>query len=478
MSKLSCEVPVADNLQNTLKKYVSKGNFCDVTLVSDDYQQFPAHKLMLAAHSPVLETLLLNCPLAETSHTVLHLRGYSGLQMQKLLQLIYHGEMSNYDVQDDDEFYQLFFELQIQLNNGESKLQEHTLEYNANDQIIELNKFKEDHKVLNSSNVTLALISNDTKKLNHNEVNIDVDEKEQHAMLGNEKDEHIILEKQNDDMTFESIEYSILDGKKRKYFKIIDDAEAKFECALCDEICNDQRSLSKHYSGTHDTETVDVKCKNCMKIFKHETTGRAIHRLKIHFLAFHGIHKYQCSECDFKSGARDPVCKHFDNNHPTQAFPCDECDYIVKGGMAKHQLILHKKRWHGLDGGIEAVKCEKCDVIVRGKIGLRHHMKSKHTVKSLFPCSRCPFKTSSKEYLKKHESGIHDGVKTECQMCDYKAVNASALKNHNRATHEGLRFYCDECTSHFSQNGQLKKHLRIKHNRVFKKMYDVCRTNA
>ena len=470
MSKLNCEVSVADNLQNMLKKYVSKGNFCDVTLVSDDYQQFPAHKLMLAAHSPVLETLLLNCPSAESSHTVLHLRGYSGLQLQKLLQLVYHGEMSNNGLQDDDEFHKLFLELQIQLINGESIKQEHSLECNANDQKRELNKFKEDHKVLNSSNLTLALISNDTKKQNHNEIKIKMGEKEQHVMLGNEKDDHIILEKENDDMTLETIEYSVIDGKKTNYFKIIDDAEAKFECALCDEICNDKRSLSKHYSGTHDTETVDVKCKNCMKIFKHETTGKAIQRLKIHFLAFHGIQKYQCTECDFKAGARDPVYKHFGNNHPTQAFPCDECDYVVKGRMAKYQLILHKKRWHGMDGGIEAVKCEKCDIFLKGKIGLRHHMASKHTVQRLFACSRCPFKTSSKEYLKKHESGIHDGVKFKCQMCDYETNYYGPLKNHIRVTHEGLRFYCDECTSHFSQNGQLKKHMRIKHNRVFKKM--------
>ena len=123
-----------------------------------------------------------------------------------------------------------------------------------------------------------------------------------------------------------------------------------------------------------------------------------------------------------------------------------------------------------MDGGIESVKCEKCDIFLKGKIGLRHHMASKHTVQRLFACSRCPFKTSSKEYLKKHESGIHDGVKFKCQMCDYETNYYGPLKNHIRVTHEGLRFYCDECTSHFSQNGQLKKHMRIKHNRVFKKM--------
>ena len=47
-------------LEAALLKYVSKEVFCDVTLVSDDFQLFPAHKLVLAAHSPVLERLLLS----------------------------------------------------------------------------------------------------------------------------------------------------------------------------------------------------------------------------------------------------------------------------------------------------------------------------------------------------------------------------------------------------------------------------------
>ena len=81
------------DLKHLLSKYVVKGNFCDVTLVSDDYQQFSAHKIMLAAHSPVLETLLLNCPQRET-HTVFHLRGFSGLQLQHLLHLVYAGELT------------------------------------------------------------------------------------------------------------------------------------------------------------------------------------------------------------------------------------------------------------------------------------------------------------------------------------------------------------------------------------------------
>ena len=47
MSKLKYKYKAANedgDLKHSFSKYVVKGNFCDVTLVSDDYQHFPAHK--------------------------------------------------------------------------------------------------------------------------------------------------------------------------------------------------------------------------------------------------------------------------------------------------------------------------------------------------------------------------------------------------------------------------------------------------
>ena len=115
MSKLKYKTAIEDgNLKHSFSKYVVNGNFCDVTLVSDDYQHFPAHKLMLAAHSPVLETLLLNCPQLETSHTVLHVRGFSGQQLQHLLHLVYAGELVIDDAQVND-FNLLTSELKIEI---------------------------------------------------------------------------------------------------------------------------------------------------------------------------------------------------------------------------------------------------------------------------------------------------------------------------------------------------------------------------
>ena len=87
-----------DFIEKALLKYVSKELFCDVTLVSDDLQQFPAHKLVLGAHSPVLETLLLSLK-QNNDNTVLHLRGYTGTSIQRMLNFMYSGgkDLAEYD---------------------------------------------------------------------------------------------------------------------------------------------------------------------------------------------------------------------------------------------------------------------------------------------------------------------------------------------------------------------------------------------
>ena len=81
-------------LQRVLSKYVRKENFTDVTLVSDDFQTFRAHKLVVSAYSPVLERLLLLNTTLSSEHTVLHVRGFHGRTIQKMLKFMYFGEVT------------------------------------------------------------------------------------------------------------------------------------------------------------------------------------------------------------------------------------------------------------------------------------------------------------------------------------------------------------------------------------------------
>merc|ERR1712212_830756 len=76
-----------------------QGHFADVTLVSDDQIQTPAHKVVLSACSPVLKTLLVNNP---HSHPLLYLRGIKQTELQAILKFIYFGETQIFENRIND----------------------------------------------------------------------------------------------------------------------------------------------------------------------------------------------------------------------------------------------------------------------------------------------------------------------------------------------------------------------------------------
>ena len=55
--------------QASLKELFTENIFADVTLVSDDQIQIPAHKFILSAFSPVLKNILLNIPIPTPCYT-------------------------------------------------------------------------------------------------------------------------------------------------------------------------------------------------------------------------------------------------------------------------------------------------------------------------------------------------------------------------------------------------------------------------
>jgi len=73
----------------TCKEYYMNQTFSDVTLVSDDNQNFYAHKIILAAASPAFKELLLS---NEKKETKIFLQGITGDYVEVLLKLIYIGE--------------------------------------------------------------------------------------------------------------------------------------------------------------------------------------------------------------------------------------------------------------------------------------------------------------------------------------------------------------------------------------------------
>ena len=76
---------VSEGLQNVR----SSGDFCDVTLVSEDKARIDAHKVILATASTVFKNMFNRL---NHTHPMIFLRGVTANQLNCLIQLIYFGE--------------------------------------------------------------------------------------------------------------------------------------------------------------------------------------------------------------------------------------------------------------------------------------------------------------------------------------------------------------------------------------------------
>ena len=85
-------------------------DFYDVTLVSDDQTQLPAHKLVLSASSHFFKSILKRNP---HSHPLLYLSGVDSKNLGFVLNYIYQGEVQIYQ-HDLDNFLEIAQKLKIE----------------------------------------------------------------------------------------------------------------------------------------------------------------------------------------------------------------------------------------------------------------------------------------------------------------------------------------------------------------------------
>merc|ERR1719318_1815544 len=78
-----------DALNTILQDFSNYKDFSDVTLVCDDQTQFPAHKVVLSACSPLFAEILLNHP---HSHPLIYMSGVNKQVIQSIIQLMYLGK--------------------------------------------------------------------------------------------------------------------------------------------------------------------------------------------------------------------------------------------------------------------------------------------------------------------------------------------------------------------------------------------------
>ena len=88
------------SLSDSISELRQESHFFDVTLASEDAGAvIRAHKVILAASSPVLKELLkgVSAPSGGGNNSLLYLRGVSAYHLQAIADFIYHGQVDIYE---------------------------------------------------------------------------------------------------------------------------------------------------------------------------------------------------------------------------------------------------------------------------------------------------------------------------------------------------------------------------------------------
>ena len=99
-----------NNVSQSFTKLRKESHFFDVTLVSADQKQIPAHKLVLAACSDFFKAILTE---NSHSHPLLYIDGVTAGQLNQVLDYIYQGEVNVYQ-EDLDSFLSIAQKLKLE----------------------------------------------------------------------------------------------------------------------------------------------------------------------------------------------------------------------------------------------------------------------------------------------------------------------------------------------------------------------------
>ena len=435
------------HLSNFMKEQLTNHNLPDVTLVSDEQIQIKAHKIVLAACSPVLKDLLMNNSQIDP---VLILCDVNYQDLQSLLDFIYLGEIKinrerlndfldlskllnceNFDIHFKKEgeslrSYGKHLLSEVDkiidypyLPGADSDEPQSYLDGNIPGKLTDncsTNKHKDGNVVTWESESSM---DDDSSKHNtetlmkHDPI---IQQSIQEDETKNLKDDRVCKEANPENTIPGMLTYRTLASLKK----------GNFSCNMCGFTARYDANLKKHKETVHE-------------VFDHEAADL----------------KYSCSQCEYQTAEKGHFIYHHNTKHQGVRYPCDQCEYKSK---EKHKLKNHIATVH------EGVRfyCDQCDFKSTARGVVKHHIESVHEGLR-YSCDQCIYQTNRPGNLKKHVQSKHEGIRYPCKECDYKGTEVSSLRNHEKTVHGGLRYYCDQCDYQTKQQHNLKLHIKGNH---------------
>ena len=104
-----------ENVNSAFSRLRNDNDFTDVTLACEDGQHLEAHKVILAASSPVFEKILQK---SKHPHPLIYLRGFQSKDLASILDFLYFGE-ANVFQEDLDSFLAIAEEIKLKGLTGQ-----------------------------------------------------------------------------------------------------------------------------------------------------------------------------------------------------------------------------------------------------------------------------------------------------------------------------------------------------------------------
>ena len=459
-----------ENANNNWQKLRNEDRFSDVTLACLD-NQMRAHKVVLAASSPILENILI-----QNSHPnpLIYLTGVKYSDLVVLLDFIYLGEVAIMK-EELQGFLALANEFKIKGLTEEtigheviertpprkrkwetSSLSQNTAEnfscknieedsidslVKTDDTTVGINNTGVEHpskaSAKNNESDELKLKKNDSKNsvnIAHENENIsynftDLRELSSNIIEANNKEDTIELEKTTNLNNYE-LEKLNIDGNNvhRNEVAGYEKHVLSETIDITDKESNTKRNDKTNQNVNNVINSSDTRV-NTHKIKKESNVKQSVNNDKN--TSSHSTRKKICKLCSFKTdGARD-LDLHRQTIHQDRIF-CEQCDYGAKskGNLKKHVLSIHEGILHN---------CDRCDYKSSEKAGVNRHKRAIHGEGTLwYFCDKCSYSAIDKGPLKRHKLSIHEGVRYvrhRCSECSYVTVIENRLEDHMASKH-------------------------------------------
>lgn len=210
-----------------------------------------------------------------------------------------------------------------------------------------------------------------------------------------------------------------------------------FSCPVCEYKSHSRSHVSSHLNTQH-IGLKPHKCSFC--------TFRTAYRqsLETHLKRHTGIRPYKCEFCLWSATESEQLKIHQRKHTGKKPYSCNTCIFRAasKSALSAHQKTHFNDNFH--------FKCIQCPFKTRTRAKLHNHMKT-HELKY---CSFCSFSTNSSPLLRTHVKSH----KLICKFCLKVCKDSAKLKEHE-VTHTGLRkWQCKECPYNSSKKSLLEKH--------------------